>query len=237
MMDRNSLLEKIRALLSKTTENGCTEAEALSALDKARALMDAYEVTDTDLQLSKAEGAVLHSESPDARDPHKIKRYLGFAVAEFCDCKIWRSALGLQLCGFPSDVQFAAWLLDHLTDFVQAELVSYLTRRLAPKEERRWIIKGFVLGCTDKINGRLAQLCQRSAAERTDNSRALVVIKGAAITDKMNELGIKLRKSSSRPVSVNQAAHEAGHKAGDRVSFGRPVSGTAAVLRLRNGAS
>jgi hypothetical protein len=58
MMDRNSLLEKIRALMSKTTENGCTEAEALAALDKARALMDAYEVTDEDLQLSKAEAAV-----------------------------------------------------------------------------------------------------------------------------------------------------------------------------------
>jgi hypothetical protein len=45
MNDRNSLLDKIRALMSKTAENGCTEHEALAALDKARALMDAYEVT------------------------------------------------------------------------------------------------------------------------------------------------------------------------------------------------
>ena len=27
MADRNSIIEKIKALLSKTTENGCTEAE------------------------------------------------------------------------------------------------------------------------------------------------------------------------------------------------------------------
>lgn len=233
MINRNSLLEKIRALMSKTTENGCTEAEALAALDKARALMDAYEVTDEDLQLSKTEAAVLHREPPDARDPHQIKRHLAVAIAGFCDCKVWRSSQILTFCGFPGDIQFAAWLLDHLTDFVQAELASYLIRCLATKAERRQIIKGFVLGCTGRISRRLAQLCQRSVAERADNSRALVVIKSAAIADKMRELGIKLRSSSSRSGSFNRAALEAGHKAGDRASFGRPVSGTGAVLRLK----
>ena len=33
-MNRDSLLDKIRALMSKTVDNGCTEAEALAALTK-----------------------------------------------------------------------------------------------------------------------------------------------------------------------------------------------------------
>jgi hypothetical protein len=41
MTDRNAIIEKIKALLSKTTANGATEAEMLSALDKASAMMDA----------------------------------------------------------------------------------------------------------------------------------------------------------------------------------------------------
>ena len=36
MADRNSIIEKIKALLAKTVENGATEAEMLSALDKRR---------------------------------------------------------------------------------------------------------------------------------------------------------------------------------------------------------
>ena len=40
MADRNSIIEKIKSLLSKTTENGCTEEEALAALAKARAWID-----------------------------------------------------------------------------------------------------------------------------------------------------------------------------------------------------
>jgi hypothetical protein len=234
MMDRNSLLEKIRALMSKTPENGCTEAEALAAIDKARALMDAYEVTDAELQLSKAEAAIIHSDPPDARDPHKIKRYLGVAVAKFCDCEIWRGDKArLHLCGFPSDVEFASWLLDHLSEFVRAELVSYLVGRLDSKAERRRNIQGFVLGCTGKISRRLTQPSQRSATERVENNRALVVIRSAAITDKMKELNIKLRKSSSRSGSFDRAAHEAGQRAGDRAAFGRPLSGVAGLPRLR----
>lgn len=238
MADRNSLLEKLRALMNKTTENGCTEAEAMAALDKVRALMDAYEVTDADLQLSKAEAAILHSDPPDVRDPHKIKRHLGVAVAKFCDCKIWRGEKErLHLCGFPSDVEFAVWLLDHLSDFVQAALVSYLIGRLDSKAERRKNIQSFVLGCTDRITRRLNQLREQSSAEQVVNSHALVVIKSAAIAEKMHELGIKLRSSSSRSSSFNRTALEAGQRAGDDASFGRPVSGAAAVLRLRNDAS
>jgi hypothetical protein len=39
---RDELLAKIRALLAKTIENGCSEHEALAALSKARAMKDAY---------------------------------------------------------------------------------------------------------------------------------------------------------------------------------------------------
>ena len=71
MADRNSIIEKIKALLAKTTANGATEAEMMSALDKASAMMDAYDITDADVQVAKDEAAMLHAEPPDLKDPHK----------------------------------------------------------------------------------------------------------------------------------------------------------------------
>ena len=68
--------------MSKTTENGCTEEEALAALAKARALMDAYEVTEADLQLAKEEGVILRKEPPGTSDPHDIKVLLAGAVGK-----------------------------------------------------------------------------------------------------------------------------------------------------------
>ena len=71
MADRNSIIEKIKALLAKTTANGATEAEMMSALDKASAMMDAYDITDEELQIAKDEAAMLHADPPDLKDPHK----------------------------------------------------------------------------------------------------------------------------------------------------------------------
>src|SRR6516162_6316734 len=101
MRDRNTIIEKIKALLAKTTENGATEAEMLSALDKARAMMDAYEITDDELALAKDEAVTLHSDAPDLKDPHKIKWRLSYSVAQFCGVQIYRSSreTGLKCIG------------------------------------------------------------------------------------------------------------------------------------------
>ena len=72
-VERESLLSKIRALLAKTMEAGCTEEEAMAALAKAQAMIAAYEVTDAELKLTKEEKAILRSEPPGTKDPHQIK--------------------------------------------------------------------------------------------------------------------------------------------------------------------
>jgi Protein of unknown function (DUF2786) len=211
MINRSGLYDKIRALLAKTTENGCTEAEMCAALDKAQAMIDAYAVTDQELGLSKKEAAVLHSEPKDATDPHKIKWQLCLGIENFCGVKIWRNRdAGYQFCGMKSDVEFAMWLLDHLTDFVHAELYAHLIGCLAPKSERKQIINGFVFGCCQRIEARMHELCKRSERTQTSNGRELVVIKSGAIDAKLKELGIRIRLSGAGCSAGNDAAREAG---------------------------
>jgi hypothetical protein len=235
MADRNSIIDKIKALLAKTTENGATEAEMLSALDKAAAMRDAYDISDEELQIAKDEPVTLHSDPPDLKDPHSIKWRLSYAVAQFCGVKIYRATYetGLKCIGTPSDAQFAMWLLDTLADFVFAELYAHLIGCLAPKSERRVIMRSFTVACCNRITDRLLELVERSKVARTSNGRELVVVKDAAIKAFMKERGIRLRTTCcSSSSNINEAAHAAGRAAGDRASFGRPVSGTAGVLRI-----
>lgn len=236
MADRNSIIEKIKALLAKTTANGATEAEMLSALDKASAMMDAYDITDEDVALTKEEKVVLHADPPDLSDPHKLKWRLGCGVAEFCGVTLFRSRgeTGLKCLGMPSDVQFAMWLLDNLADFVFAELYAHLIGCLAPPSERQIIIRSFTSACCEHIVDRLLALVERSKAARTSNGRELVVVKDAAIKQYMKDNNIHLRTcSGSAPSAVDAEAQRAGRAAGERASFGRPVSGAAGALRLK----
>jgi len=232
-INRDALVEKIRAMMNKTVENGCTEAEALASLDMARAWMDAYEVTEQELELTKEESVILRSEPPGSSDPHRIKTGLAIAVSKFCSCKVWKNADGLVFCGLPADVRYATWLLDTLADFVQAELARHLMGCIAPKGERRFVINGFVAGCSNRISERLDSLCAQSATVATSGARALVVIKSAAIAKKVEELGIHLRRGGYSNRRMDDGSIRAGRSAGDRASFGRPVRGSNAALRIK----
>jgi hypothetical protein len=178
MTDRNSIIDKVKALLAKTVENGCTEGEMLSALDKVAAMRDAYDISDEELQLAKDEAAMLHADPPDLKDPHKLKWRLSYGISQFCGVQIFRSRreTGLQCIGMPSDVQLAMWLLDTLADFVFAELYAHLIGCLAPKNERQIIIRSFTAACCDRITARLIELVERSKAMRTSNGRELVAV-------------------------------------------------------------
>jgi hypothetical protein len=218
-------------------ENGCSEAEAMAALGKAQAMKDAYAVTEGELNLTKEEKAILRREPPGTKDPHRIKWFLTAAVSKFCNCRCWRERRakggGLVFCGLPSDAQFATWLLDTLAAFVQAEIVNFLMEAEPSNEERPQAIRGFVLGCCDRISDRLMELCEQSATLATSNAKALVVVKDAAIKAKLDELGIHLCSGSGSCGAWDSSSYAAGKAAGDRASFGRPVSGRNATLRLK----
>jgi hypothetical protein len=231
---REGLLDKIRGLLAKTIENGCTESEALAALAKARAMMDAYAVGDDELDLTKEEKAILRREPPGTKDPHRIKYFLATSVAKFCECTAWRDCdHTLVFCGLRPDAQFATWLLDTLAAFVQAEIANHLMGSIAEGRDRRQAIASFVWGCTERISQRLNELCEQSTSLATSNAKALVVVKDAAVKAKLDELGICLRVSRSSCRVGNDSSYEAGKAAGDRASFGRPVAGRNATLRLK----
>ena len=231
---REALLDKIRALLSKTVANGCTQEEALAALAKARAMMDVYEVSDDELSLTREEKAILLREPRDSTDTHKIKWKLCASVAAFCECEVWRNRNGLLVfCGLPSDAQLATWMLDTLAAFVQGALVDHLMKSVATGHERRSAIASFVHGCTGRISQRLDELRNQSESVATSNAKALVIVKGAAVKAKLAECGIKLRTTRSSASIGDDSSYNAGKAAGNRASFGRPVSGQNATLRLK----
>jgi hypothetical protein len=236
-IERESILNKIRALLAKTLDAGCTEGEALAALGKAQAWKDTYAVTEAELNLTKEEKAILRSEPPGTKDPHLIKWQIMGAVGKFCNCKSWRKNKkwrggGIVFCGLPADAQFATWLLDALTAFVQAELFKHLVDAEPSHEDRKGAIRDFVYGCAERISEQLEELCRQSEKVADSNSRALVVVKDAAIKAKMQELDIHVSSVGCCGVGPSPS-YAAGRAAGNRASFGRPVSGRSAAPRLK----
>ena len=82
------LKTRIQGLRSKTTDNGCTEAEALLAAAKVAELLDRYDLSLTDVEIRNAQCEQRHYETRrKKRIP--LDDCIG-AIANFCDCRVWR---------------------------------------------------------------------------------------------------------------------------------------------------
>lgn len=229
--NRESIFNKVRALLSKTVENGCTEAEAMIALAMAEKMMNEHEIIEDDLKLED-EAAVIDSMYCD-RDPHAISWKLCYAVGKFTETYAFGYKKMIKFAGLRSDIDFALWLTQTLTKFVQTELKKYMWangyQSLKPAN-KRIVINGFVIGVTARISTRLQQMI--AARATITNSTALVVAKNALIQEAIKDRDIKPSDNRGRKAKLYGAAYRTGLETGDKANFGRPVDDKSGILRL-----
>lgn len=229
-MTNDRTLNKIRAMLSKTVENGCTEAEAMAALTMAQMMMDEHEVTLEDLELGEEKAVIARS---DLRDPQNVRWKIAYWVCQFTETYSYGHKKSIKFVGLKADVDFAIWLTDTLSAFVHAQLKVWMWKNGYQKLQgniRAKVINSFVLGCTQRINVKLKTMVTKR--KPTSNGTALVVAKNALIDDAIKDLGIKPADNRGRKPKFFGDVLKAGMEAGNSASFGRPVE-QGGMLRLK----
>lgn len=226
---REKLLAKIKALLAKTTENGCTEEEAMMALSKAQELMSSYEVTSDELREAQDEEAVL--EKAVYKDLYGSRRWLAMAISRFTDTETFKTTgtkryhTTLTFVGLRSDVDLAVWLLETLGAFVDREVRAFTARtQFRDANHRHHSVSAFNMGAVSRISKRMDALSTRTQEARTTNGNALVLIKTVLIKKKMEDFKIHQSRGTGPQMKGAADAFEEGQKAGDRASLGRPIA-------------
>jgi len=209
---RKKMLEKVKAILAKTMENGCTEGEAMAALAKARELMATYEIDEKELNAFDQEKATIFKTA--VQDPYEIKYFLAKFVGKFTRCRAW-AGKDKVVCfaGLESDVIFATWLLDTLQRFVMRALRDFQKQRILKNmTNSNYTSASFVRGCTVRISQKLKELCP---AEVTEN---------ALVTAELARNGIVLAKRRASGREAHMPSVKDGMAAGNHARFDRPVS-------------
>ena len=122
------LKTRIQGLRSKTTDNGCTEAEALLAAAKVAELLDRYDLSLTDVEIRNGQCEQRQYETPrKKRIP--LDDCIG-EIANFCDCRVWREKshsgnARYVFFGLRSDIEVAHYLTELIDSAVRSELGRY----------------------------------------------------------------------------------------------------------------
>ena len=213
---------RIRALLSKTVENGATEHEAMAAASKARELMDRYRLTLTDVEIA--------AEPIEGIDVERDPANCWDGISAYCGVKCWAHWVGgakkLRFFGLRADTEMAKYLSEMVSGAIRVECERYKrTDDYKASRGGRAATSAFRHGMAQRINARLHQMARATdKTAMTGSGTALVVVKGAAVAEAFAKLDMHLRSSTSRYSIRDGGAYGAGKAAGDRVNLSRPVN-------------
>jgi hypothetical protein len=235
----DKLKARIQALRAKTIDNGCTEEEALSAAAKVAELLDRHDLSLTDIEIREEQCERAEFETwRKKRIP--LDGCVG-AVAEFCDCRVWReknatSEFRYVFFGLRSDVTVAHYLTDLIDTAVRTELGRYKASREYLRfrhKERHMANASFALGMVSSIATKLAAMkTERDKANRS-TGRDLVVVKAAIVDEELAKLDLNLRRVRGASRMVSTTAFEAGSTAGASFAINPGIGAAQGARNIR----
>lgn len=216
----DKLKARIQGLRAKTTENGCTEAEAISAAAKVAELIDRYDLSLPDLEIGEAQ-----CERREYETQRNKRMPLGDcigAIANFCDCRVWREKgpkgeTRYVFFGLRSDVEAAHYLTDLIDSAIRFELGRYKTSAAYQQfryDERHMANASFALGMVASVADKLTAMKAGRDRINHDAGRDLVVLKSAIVDAELDKLDLTLTTVNRGVRRVAPEAYEAGGDAG-----------------------
>jgi hypothetical protein len=192
-MNTNSIIEKIRALLAKTVDAGCTEAEAMMAAAKAAAMMDKYELNPEAVTAGQDKATTEHYKRTDHTHP---VTYAARGVGLFTGTKIYRDTRAtvetvsdlfgntasttqpgkwMRILGLAHEVEIAGYLLDICVNALSCSaakaLVAENEKRTRGREpilvggERAKWVNSFQIGMAARMGETLTEMARERAVD------------------------------------------------------------------------
>jgi len=223
---RDAQLARLRALMAKTVDNGCSEAEAQSAAAAVDRLLGAYEIDMDEVLAREQEIVTLHVDGAK----HHV-RYAAQRIAAFTDCKVWVSGANrFAYFGFKVDTEIAEYLTALFRRAIDREASNFTAfnadyAMLNGAGQREMQIS-FGVGMASRLGDRLTELKSKRDFQQRTSGRDLVAIKFPLVQAAFDKLGISLGSGKGRGRSIRDtSAYNAGRSAADRVSINPGISG------------
>ena len=230
-MTDDSVKRKILALMAKTTENGCTEEEALASSKKVQELLHAHQLDLSDLEIQNSK--CTQAEYDTQMKGVVMTQHVVAAIGHFTDTKVWLQktkygTIGYQFFGLEHDVLIAEYILKVCDwaiiwggeDFKDTDQWNF-----APKNKRGRLKEDFQYGMARRLSTRIREMKDRQ--KRNDiasTGRDLVVVKSAVVEDEFAKLGLNLGNERRSNRQVDGEAYAKGQAAGNDVALNPGVN-------------
>lgn len=221
-MEKETIKKRIKALLAKTTENGASENEAISALYKAKELMIEYFISENDLKDPFAFEKCVFKEVKREKSGYDLTLFLGY-LSKLFDCEYFYNRSKVTFFGFEQDADLCVYFYDFILRSCLSEKDKYM------KSNEVKVLKSMYHGKTLAsafIKGFLVAISEKMDDMYKDRNRTIEQKAGLVVFDKMNkvtqqyqEQNIKVRKVQNRLDVMVESAFLQGQERGNKVEL------------------
>lgn len=212
MEANEKIMNKINALLEKTTENGCTPAEAAEAAAMVQKLLAKHHLELTE-QREVAEDVLGCVEIMK----HEWEARLANVLAENGCCQVVLHRIGgekkLSFMGRETDLNAVLALYDTFSDAIRKGIRKEQARCREEYGTAAGAEKSYAYGFISAVDEEMGRQC-----------RALMLVTPQDVTDKMHELFPNLRTRKVRRVSLNADSYGRGRIDGKQAAGRREIA-------------
>lgn len=240
---RAKIIKRIHALMQRTTANGATEQEALSAAAMAAKLMAEHDLTLTNIEETVENPIGAHD--TDIGKLHDVRWCTG-PIADLTGTISWRQGALFTFFGLKRDAEIASTMMVMIKNAMDAELAKWRAtdryRRALFTDSPNNLRSNFMKACALRIALRIDELAKEKKARMASAQRttvgegedaievaggtqgtALVVQKEKIVNEAFDKLDIKFGASpriGKGFTNGSMAAKLDGYAAGGRVGLG-----------------
>lgn len=241
LTEREKIKLKIKALAEKTVSNGCTEEEAMAAMQGVGRLLSQYNLTMEEIDVRSSPFKTIHINIGRQRR-HPIDSAVT-ALARFIDGKTWfqgrrRGGSSYAFFGQETDLELVEYLFKVIHNAIDTESVKFKDSAYYREEgeftPRKTLYVSFQKGMAHRIAERLNELKRENDAELASakaTGRSLIVLK-SQLVEQEYEIVVKklrLRNTYSYSAAPESGAYGHGREAGNKVNLSRPLAGKGKV--------
>lgn len=233
MRNREDIKRRLHALLSRTVENGATEAEALVAARKAADLMREHGLSYRTVEEIEAEQFTATARPwfqgrrhGQRRGRLPVTRYCLASIARLCSVDyFWTEHDGaLTFFGTDAETATAHYFVEIIANAIERETKAFRLSAAKPPgvTGHKWL-NSFRIAMAIRIAQRLDEMADDSTFAE---GRGLVLLKDAKRREQF-QATFTTRGARKRTIQIEAEAALAGLDAGGRVDLNRGVAGEA----------
>ena len=220
MEKRNSIKRKINALLQKTTENGASESESISAISKAKELMLEYFISEHELNNLLIIEKCTSMSTPLFKTSYEVKR-LYPALCYLFDCKHFFNSESITFFGYEEDVQLCIYFYNFVMNSCFNEKTKYTKSeeylKLNKQYHGRTLVSSYVKGFIYSISNKIVKIYDERKGTLNECHGIAVIEKVKKVAEQFKESNFKLETVKPMQLIVEREAFNRGSEAGRKV--------------------